>query len=47
MLVFGGGLAALETPAVVVAGAVLLTAIVLCFVHASRPWAETPQGRPS
>jgi hypothetical protein len=47
VLVFGGGLAALETPAVVVAGAVLLTTIVLCFVHAARPWAETPQGRPS
>lgn len=47
VLVFGGGLAALETPAVVVAGAVLLTAIVLCFVHASRPWADTPQGHPS
>lgn len=50
VLVFGGGVTALETPAVVVAGAVLLTAIVLCFVHAARPWAtapETAQGRPS
>lgn len=52
VLVFGGGIDALGTPAVLVAGSVLLTAIVLCFVHASRPWAddlarETPQGRPS
>jgi len=52
VVVFGGEVAVLETPAVVVAGAVLLTAIVLCFVHAARPWAddlaaETPQSRPS
>jgi len=45
VLVFGGGVDALEMPAVVVAGAVLLTAIILCFVHASRPWADT--GEPS
>ncbi|MGZ5404531.1 MAG: hypothetical protein ACXWDL_07760 [Nocardioides sp.] len=32
----------LETPAVVVAGAVLLTAIVLCLVHAARPWGGRP-----
>lgn len=47
VLVFGGGVDALETPAVVVAGSVLLTAIILCFVHAARPWAntgETPVG---
>lgn len=52
VLVFGGGLATLETPAVVMAGAVLLTAIGFCFGHASRSWAEetapeTRQGRPS
>lgn len=50
VLVFGGGLAVLETPALVIAGAVLLTAVVLCFVHAGRPWVarqKTPQGRPS
>ena len=34
VLVFGGGIAALETPALVISGAVLLTAIVLCFAHA-------------
>ena len=39
VLVFGGGIAVLETPALVIAGAVLLTAIVLCFAHSGRPWA--------
>ena len=38
VLVFGGGIAVLETPALVIAGAVLLTAIVLCFAHSGRPW---------
>ncbi len=50
VLVFGGGIATLETPALVISGAVLLTAIVLCFVHANRRWAspqEMRQGRSS
>ena len=52
VVVFGGGVAALETPAIILAGAVLLTAIALCFVHAGRDWAGEPasattQGRPS
>lgn len=51
VVVFGGGVTALESPALVTATLVLLTAIVLCFGHARRPWvheaAETPQGRPS
>jgi hypothetical protein len=38
VLVFGGGVAVLETPSLVIAGAVLLTAIVLCFAHSARPW---------
>lgn len=39
VLVFGGSVAVLETPALVLAGLVLLVAVVLCFVHAGRPWA--------
>lgn len=38
VLVHGGGVDALETPMLVLAGTVLLAAIVLAFTHAGRPW---------
>jgi hypothetical protein len=45
-VVFGAGVAGLRTPSLVLAGAVLVTAVVLCFVHAGRDWA-TPAPQPS
>ena len=39
VLVFGGGVDALEVPTYVLGAATLLTVIVLCFTHAARPWA--------
>lgn len=54
VVVFGGGVTTLESPALVMATLVLLTAIVLCFSHSGRRWIRdagvepgTPQGRPS
>lgn len=38
-LAYGGGLAGLVTPSVVFATVVLLTCLVLCFVHSGRQWA--------
>lgn len=40
VVVFGAGVGALEQPAILLAGTALLTTIVLCFVHAARPWAD-------
>ncbi len=39
VLVFGGGVEALEVPTFVLAAATLLTVIGLCFAHAGRSWA--------
>lgn len=54
VVVFGGGVTELESPALVMATLVLLTVIVLCFSHSGRTWLHdagvepgTPQGRPS
>lgn len=41
--VVGGGVEALETPTLMIASTVLLGAIVLCFVHAGRPWLHAPE----
>jgi hypothetical protein len=38
VLVFGGGVEALEVPTFVLAAATLLTVIVLCFTYAGRAW---------
>ncbi|QZY29129.1 hypothetical protein [Nocardioides coralli] len=38
VLVHGGGVDALGTPSIVLAGVVLLTTIALAFTHAGRPW---------
>ena len=43
VLVFGGGVEALEVPTYVVGAATLLTVVVLCFTHAGRSWAVTPE----
>ena len=56
VVVFGGGVAQLATTAAVLSSLVLLSVIVLCFVHSGRPWVlepapemppDMPQGRPS
>jgi hypothetical protein len=39
VLVFGGGVDALEVPTYLLGAATLLTVTVLCFTHAGRPWA--------
>jgi hypothetical protein len=43
VIVFGGGVDALEVPTYVLGAATLLTVVVLCFTHASRPWASPPE----
>jgi uncharacterized membrane protein YhaH (DUF805 family) len=43
VLVFGGGVDALEVPTYALGAATLLTVIVLCFTHAARPWVVAPE----
>ena len=38
-VVYGGGAVGLALPAVAVAIATLVAAVVLCFAHSARPWA--------
>ena len=40
VVVFGGGVDALEVPTYAVATATLLAVVVLCFTHAARAWAR-------
>jgi hypothetical protein len=47
VLVFGGGVEALDVPTFVVSTVTLLTVIVLCFAHAGRPWAVTAESAES
>lgn len=43
VLVWGGGLGALEVPSYVLASLTLLAVIVLGFAHAGRPWITPPE----
>jgi len=47
VLVFGGGLTALEVPTYVAAALSLLLLVVLLFVYAGRPWARPDPAGPS